>query len=209
MSTEEALRYIAGDDPRPLLVLRECLTCNGTDDALLTRKEDNERTMLLSRWFHCVKLAPAVIETDHPFHALFAGDSPAHLFVAQSGGQVRVELKGDQSRTELWGAMNGALALAYEKVTDKGPKGALGQLYKLLDKLDQVDEAILLVQRRLEDEAEDDGLNTRKARKLTAKLQELREERAEFRAEADKASALKLRKVEEADAVASGSSQKD
>ena len=55
---EEAYAMLAGEDHRPLLVLRECMTCNGTDDALMTRKADNERTMLLSRWFHCVKLPP-------------------------------------------------------------------------------------------------------------------------------------------------------
>ena len=36
LSVEAALAYLAGDDPRPLLVLRECKVCNGTDDALLS-----------------------------------------------------------------------------------------------------------------------------------------------------------------------------
>ena len=36
-----AFAEIAGDDHRPLLVMRECLKCNGTDDALMTRKQDN------------------------------------------------------------------------------------------------------------------------------------------------------------------------
>ncbi|MHC4894906.1 MAG: hypothetical protein ACYTFV_16500 [Planctomycetota bacterium] len=30
LSRSDALEYIAGEDPRPLLVLRECVTCNGT-----------------------------------------------------------------------------------------------------------------------------------------------------------------------------------
>src|SRR6185436_5147183 len=52
---EEALAVIRGNDPRPLLVVRECVRCSGTEDALLRRMEDNERTFLMSRWFHCVK----------------------------------------------------------------------------------------------------------------------------------------------------------
>ena len=74
LSREEAFRFIAGDDPRPLLVLRECKVCNGTDDALLKGGVDNEKTYLLSRWFHCIKLPVDVMEEDHPFHNLFLQD---------------------------------------------------------------------------------------------------------------------------------------
>ena len=174
------------------------MTCNGTDDALLTRQEDNERTFLLSRWFHCVKLSPDVIETDHPFHALFDGEAPAHLFLAGREGQNRIELKGDQSRTELWKAMNATLSQAYEKVSKKGPKRALSALFKLLDKLDQVDEELALVQRSLDKELEDSGKGTRKVKKLTARLEGLRSERSQLRAQALKASVLKLRDLERA-----------
>ena len=62
LSREDAFKVIAGNDPRPLLVLRECKVCNGTDDALLKGGIDNERTFLLSRWFHCVKLPVDVLE---------------------------------------------------------------------------------------------------------------------------------------------------
>lgn len=194
---DEAFAYLAGDDPRPLLVLRECLTCNGTDDALLTRQADNERTMLLTRWFHCVKLPPAVLEADHPFHALFADEAPPHLFVAQRDGRGRVDLKGDQSRSELWKAMDGTLAVAYQQVTSSGPKRALGELNKLLDKLDAVDDEFLLTERRLEDEIEESGPDGRKAKKLAKELVSLKEERAELRAKALKVSTLKLRAPED------------
>ena len=76
---EEALAVIRGNDPRPLLVLRECVRCTGTEDALLKRMEDNERTFLMSRWFHCVKLPPAVLEPEHAFHNLFPGEKPGSL----------------------------------------------------------------------------------------------------------------------------------
>ena len=123
---------IAGEDPRPLLVLRECLTCTGTDDALLTRQTDNEKTMLMSRWFHCVKIAPGVLDEDHAFKNLFTGDAPAHLFLARADGSSRMELDGAQSRTELWGVMSALLDLEYRDKPDK----ALKKLYRVLDGFD-------------------------------------------------------------------------
>ena len=126
LEPDQAFARLAGEDRRPLLVLRECLTCTGTDDALLTREADNEKTMLLSRWFHCVKLPPDVLEEDHPFHRLFEGDDPGHLFVSRWNGDERVDLRGDQSRTELWDLMNTRLAADYGKV----PKKPLKQLFR-------------------------------------------------------------------------------
>ena len=115
----EAFAYLSGEDRRPLLVLRECTTCTGTEDALMTKGADNEKTMLMSRWFHCVKLPPDVLKEGHPFHALFAGDDPAHLFVARWDGSQRRDLTGAQSRTELWGVMGDILASEYQKKPDK------------------------------------------------------------------------------------------
>ena len=193
---EEALRFVAGTDPRPLLVLRECLTCNGTDDALLTRQEDNERTFLLSRWFHCIKLTPGVIEPDHPLHALFLGESPPHLFVAQPDGSGRIDLTGDRSRRELWRAMNITLARAYDKVGKQGPKKVLGEMFKMLDRLDAIDLEIDSRERRLERQGEGSGPDTPKAKKLAQEIKALRVERSQLRAKALKISTLKLLKRE-------------
>ena len=38
LSREDVFAQIANDDPRPLLVLRECKVCNGTDDALRSKR---------------------------------------------------------------------------------------------------------------------------------------------------------------------------
>lgn len=43
------MKAIAGDDSRPLLILRGYKVCNGTDDALLNGGIDNEKTLLLGR----------------------------------------------------------------------------------------------------------------------------------------------------------------
>lgn len=192
---EQAYAAIAGDDPRPLLVLRECLTCTGTDDALLTRNADNEKTMLMSRWFHCVKLPPDVLNEAHPFHALFAGSEPAHLFVSAADGSHRSDLKGDQARVELWRLMEARLDASYEDE----PGRALKSLAKLLDELDQLDVEVGQAQSNLDAVAEKDGPGSPKFKKAKQKLAELNAERNELLAEAREASDLAFRETEAAD----------
>jgi len=184
----EAYAAIAGDDRRPLLVLRECLKCNGTDDALMTRKEDNERTLLMSRWFHCVKLPPDVLEEDHPFHALFAGAKPGHLFLAQASGDGRTDLTGQQSRTELWDLMEATLDVAYES----DPDSALGRLQKLLDRFDKLDDTLADRKDRLDDLIESGDADSPKAEKVRKEIADLEAEKAKARADAIKLSELKL-----------------
>jgi len=191
---EEVFPILSGEDRRPLLVLRECLTCTGTDDALLTKSVDNEKTMLMSQWFRCVKLPPAVLEEDHAFHALFPGDGPAHLFVARWDGSARRDLDGQQSRTELWGVMADLLKSEYAKKADP----ALKSLFSLMDKLDAVDDRIAELQGRRGDVIEEDGPESRKVAKIEKELAELREERDELRAHAVLVASLPLKKKESA-----------
>src|SRR5262249_4236258 len=133
LDLQKAFAVLAGDDHRPLLVLRECLRRNGTDNALMTRNQDNERTLLMSRWFHCIKLPPEVLEEDHAFHALFAAEKPGHLFFARWDGSQRKDLTGQQSRTELWDLMQSYITSEYEKTCD----ASLKQLLALLDRYDR------------------------------------------------------------------------
>jgi hypothetical protein len=185
----QALAYIAKDDPRPLLVLRDCFRCSGTDDALMTKKADNEKTMLMSRWFHCVRLPPDVLENDHPFRSLFPGEKPAHLFVAQPDGSGRIDLMGDQSRTELWSAMESLLSKSYAQPAQK----PLQELSRLLDRLDRIDDQIAKGQKALDKIIESDGPESRKFKKLHAELSHLRSQRNELRNEAVLVSRLELR----------------
>jgi hypothetical protein len=190
----EAFAYIAQDDRRPLLVLRECLTCNGTDDALLTRKCDNERTLLMSRWFQCVKLPPDVIDEDHPFHELFPGKAPAHLFVARWDGSERRELGGAQSRAELWSVLESALSAEYEKKVD----GSIKELLELLDEFDRIDSETSAVENQIDDAIEADGADSPKLKKLRKKLDDLVARKDEARAEAVRISQLELRRTKDA-----------
>ena len=196
LSAEKAYAYIAGDDPRPLLVLRECLTCTGTDDALLTRGADNEKTFLMSRWFHCVKLPPDVLEEDHPFHNLFAGKDPGHLFVADASGTNRLDLNGEQSRTELWSVMGKQIAARYQK--KPGYEKSLKSLLKLLDQFDTIDEKIVTVSEKIDKAIEKDGLKSRKLKKLKLELAKLEKARAKTLEQAVAVAELKLKEVAKA-----------
>ncbi|MCB9914911.1 MAG: hypothetical protein H6828_07145 [Planctomycetes bacterium] len=173
LSREEAFKIIAGDDPRPLLVLRECKVCNGTDEALLKTGADNEKTFLLSRWFHCVKLPVDVLEKDHPFHLIFTQqESPEHLFVASPDGTNQDPLESQTSRTELWESMRDLLAVEYQKK----PESPLKSITKLLDKLDSIDQRMTELVDRQNEILEEDGPDSKKLPKLAQKIEKVRKE---------------------------------
>lgn len=188
LSAQDAFAYLAGDDPRPLLVLRECFVCNGTDDALLSRGVDNEKTFLFSRWFHCVKLPPDVLEDDHPFRNLFPGGKAEHLFMATRDGSQRVPLESERSRTELWGAMVQVLSADYRS----DPEHSVEQIKGLLDQLDSVDEKIAQLQTRMDELLESDGPGARKLDRIQKQLGEARGKRDALLAEITKAARLEL-----------------
>lgn len=182
LSLQDALTVIAGDDPRPLLVLRECAVCNGTDYALLGEGMDNERTFLLSRWFHCVKLPQDVTQIDHPFHSLFAGEHPEHLFVSARDGSGRVPLESAQSRVELWNAMTTVLQASYVQ----NPAEAMRSVTAALDELDRTDVELVDLEQRLERLLENVGPDDKRVRKLRAQLAEGRDYLREHTAELER-----------------------
>ena len=189
LTAEKAFAYLSGEDRRPLLVLRECLKCNGTDNALMTRNQDNERTLLMSRWFHCIKLPPDVLEEDHPFHVLFDGEKPGHLFFARWDGSQRKDLTGQQSRTELWHLMEGYLASDYEQDAEV----SLKRMLALLDRYDLIDSDIAAVKDAMDDVIEEGQADSAKMRKLQQKLADLESARTKARADAVGLSELKLK----------------
>jgi len=153
LPVEDAFRSIAGTDPRPLLVLRECQVCNKTDDALLKPGADNERTILLSKWFHCVKLPVDVIVPDQPFNALFPTNDAEHLFVCAADGSSRIPLESDTSRTELWTAMTKVLAATYVR----DPSSALKQIRRAHDEIDAIDRKLEDLEKKRDELAEEAG----------------------------------------------------
>jgi hypothetical protein len=167
---EEALRYIARDDPRPLLVVRECRRCNRTDRALLTPGVDNEKTILLSRWFHCVKLTLDVSQPDHPLHALFPRDDAEHLFVSAADGSGRMPLEAATSRTDLWAAMSTTLARAYAA----DPTPAYKQLAALIDGFDLSDQKLIALQERRSHAMESERFDPAELRTLEDEIESVR-----------------------------------
>ena len=193
LTREAAFAQIAGEDLRPLLVLRECKVCNGTDDALLKGGSDNEKTYLLSRWFHCVKLPVDVLEDDHPFHTLFTEDDVEHLFVCSPDGTNHEPLEADTSRTKLWKVMRTLIAAEYAKKPDSSIK----KIAKILNELDVVDTRLTELQTKHDEILEKDGPKSRKLPKLTKKILEAEAERDELHQDIATASRLELKRQRE------------
>ncbi len=176
---DEAFRYIAGDDIRPLLVMRECGFCKGSDDALLSTRFDNDKTVLLSQWFHVVKLPNHVLEQDHPFRNLFEEKAPAHLFIATRDGSTVKPLSGQQSQTQLWNAMVDVLGGVYAD----DPEDRIQGMYKILDRLDEMDQTDGRLHGKFSDELEKRGPKSSKLKKIRKNIDALKMDRAELLAE--------------------------
>ena len=152
---EQAFAWLNRDgaDRRPLLVLRECGVCKGTDDALLSRTLKNEDTQLLARFFHCVKLPMHVMQATHPFHSLFDREHPPHVFLASFDGSNAAELTGTYTQGELCKVMYATLEREYVK----DAKAALKELVKLLAQYDNFDSMEDEIRDRMEKEIEKYG----------------------------------------------------
>jgi hypothetical protein len=167
------------------------LKCSGTDDALLHSTEDNEKTMLMSRWFHCVKLQPDVLDEGHPFRNLFAGDNPPHLFVSRWDGQDVTPLNGAQSRRELWQVMEERLRADYER----DPTRALAELFGVLAKYDLVDQKLDALRNRFDGTLEKHGPDSKKLEPIRRDIVKYEEQRKLLRTHEDEVSELELRKA--------------
>ena len=193
LTRAEAFAYIAGSDPRPLLILRECKVCNGTDTALLRGGVDNERTALLARWFHCVKLPIDVREENHPFYVLFPEKDAEHLFVSSADGSNRIGLEAEGSRSRLLDSMHEVVAADYKQK----PDSSLKKIAMLLDDLDVLDDRHRALQLRRNELIEDEGPDSRKLAKVARDIAEVEEKLAEARDEIVAASALELKRQKE------------
>jgi hypothetical protein len=192
LSREAAYTLVAAGDQRPLLVLRECDRCKGTDHAFLSRDLDNEQTVLLAHWFRCVKVPVNVLQQDHPLQALFApakpGDRIPHLFFADPDGGNRRPLPGDQTQAELWDVMFDFLDRCYEG----NAKKAVKELRGLLSQFDRVDGLEQELKARIDGEIEKRGQGSEKLAKYEADLRELQHERDQLRARERQIRALAL-----------------
>jgi hypothetical protein len=198
MELQAALAELWDDeDTRPLLVLRECRLCAGSDGALLSRSIANDKTMLMLKWFRTVRLPAHVAEAGHAFHNVFEGygfeNGWPHFFLLAHPGAEPVAFPGTQTQSQLWKGMFDVLEQRYAK----DPKKAVKKWLMLLDRYDTLDAS----ERRLQDELyaarAGEGPESAKAKKLTQKLEELATERAQIAAEEQKISDLGLLKMPE------------
>jgi len=175
---EKAYELVTDGDRRPVLIMRECERCKGTDHALLSRSMDNEQTVLLTHWFRCVKLPPNVLTEKHPFYNLFLrekeGEKIPHLFFVDPDGKNKTELPGDQPQTVLWETMFSYLERCYAE----DAKAAIKDLRQVLGQYDMIDVKESAVKARIDKEIEKNGLESPKLKSLEADLQKLVKERA-------------------------------
>jgi len=171
-----ALAAIADSDPRPLLVLRDCTVCKGGDHAMLSHTQQNDRTYLLSRWFHCVKLPTDVTSRSHVLCALFQDRGKSHLFLCNADGKNRVDLSGNQNPRRLRDAMIATLRSAYPD----NVAGRTRELLRVLDEFDRIDARLLRVDAAFNRELERNGARTSRAKKLAMQLKEIVAERNEL-----------------------------
>jgi len=179
-----------------MLVLRECDRCGGTDDALLNRRMNNEKTLLLATWFRCVKLPTHVMKSNHPFHNLFADEHPPHLFLCRHDGTKVMTMSGEQSQAELWQAMTGLLKESYAK----DPEVAIKEWLKLFTKFDHCDTMEQTLAERFDDELEKNGPKSLKLAGIKEDLERIRKDREKAIAREKEVRDLDLKALETANA---------
>ena len=194
LTREEAIKWVANDDRRPMLVLRECDACGGTDDALLNRRMNNEKTLLLATWFRCIKLPTHVMKANHPFHNLFAGEHPPHLFLCRHDGTGAIPMTGGQSQAELWQAMTGLLRECYTRDAEV----AIKEWLKLFTKFDHCDTMEQTLAERFDEELEKNGPKSLKLAEIKADIERIRKEREKALAKEKEVRDLGLKPLETA-----------
>ena len=135
LDRETALREVKGRDPRPVLLLRDCDMCVGKDDALLESSMEDEKILLASRWFHCVRVDKGVLKSSHPLNSLFPDNNAPHMILYSNDGAVAEGLGGRPSAKKLWTVINKVLARDYVKPAEQ----AMAKLIALLSRFDALD----------------------------------------------------------------------
>jgi hypothetical protein len=200
----EALQLLWDDDTRPLVVMRECKFCQGTDQALLSGSAANDRTLLLTKWFRVVRLPPHVLEPDHPFHSVFAGyacQTVPHLYLLSHPTAKPVEFSGLQPQSNLW---KGMVAVLEERYAGS-PTKAVKEWLSLLDEFDRLDAAVLETQQQLDEARAKHGPDSDRARNLQKRVAEARKEHTDALAREERVRDLGLTPMPKAPAATTAS----
>jgi hypothetical protein len=162
------VKELRGNDPRPLLILRDCENCKGRDDAILSRSMNNEEIYLASHWFHCVKLDRRVIEASHPWHALFSQEKPPHLIVSTWDGSLVDPFDGRQTPRTLMLSLSRVLKKEYKR----NAQSATRQWLRLLSKFDAIDGRLVELRRQAQEAELKYGREHRKTLKLQKDIED-------------------------------------
>jgi hypothetical protein len=175
---EQALRVMWEGDERPLLVMRECSFCATSDQALLSRTQNNDRTILLTKWFRVVRLPQHVTEPRHAFHNVFAGfpfKKEPHFYLLAHPWAQPVEFTGSPMQANLWKGMWTVLSERYSR----DPNKAVKEWLSVLDQFDRLDALIKSTQEELDETRAKDGPDSARAKSLQKRLAEARKEHTE------------------------------
>jgi hypothetical protein len=188
----EAFYKINGKgNQKPLLVLRECTLCKGTEHALFDRRLNNEKTKLLCDWFYCVKLPPKVMNAKHPFRNVFKKEKPPHLFISSSDGSNLTEFTGMQSQAELQKAMIDLIQQSYQKK----PLPAVKAMLRFLSDFDNHDSMLQQYETQLQNEMLRAKPRKANLKKLKSRIELVKKKKAKAMKNAKAVCDLKLKIV--------------
>lgn len=173
LPVKDALVALAGHDPRPLLVMRECNGCDRDDHKLMEKAQADDRTIVYARWYHSVRVSADVLKPDHPFHALFEGKTPPHMLVATLDGSLVTEIGARANLAQLCKNLAGVLRKAYKKDPDAAAKAMLA----LLDEFDRCDIGLSDTEDQLIQVTKAKGAESKDAKKLADQKKLLTDER--------------------------------
>lgn len=195
LSKEDAWKWIAGDDKRPLLVLREFDRIDHPDNPVLSRKLFSDKSSMMSHWFRCVRLPHTVSEPNHPFHNLFSEIGGQQLFLATPDGKLRVDITVKGSQSALYKSMEQVLGASYE--TKISP--IVRKLPKLMSQLDRFEVEVRNLKDMVDGEIERKGPTDARVQRLRAQLKAAEKKVAELKAEKKALMTLKFRKPAKAE----------
>jgi hypothetical protein len=188
----EAFYKINGEgNQKPLLVMRECTLCKGTEHALFDRRLNNEKTKLLCEWFYCVKLPPKVMDAKHPFRNVFKKEKPPHLFISSPDGSNLTEFTGMQSQAELQKAMVDLIQQSYQKK----PLPAVRSMLRFLSEFDNHDSMLQQYETQLQNEMLRAKPRKANLKKLKKRIELVKQKKAKAMKSAKAVCDLKLKVV--------------
>ena len=190
LELQEALKELRGEDPRPLLLLRDCDGCKNKEGDLLKRTLLDERLLLATGWFHCVRFSHDVVNPEHPFSVIFEHERHPHIAMASWDLKTFMQVPR-AGQKDVWKSMKRVIGKDYKK----SPESAMKGLMKVLVEYDAIDDR---------EEALKTQISTKKERGKTARvkilekeLATLAEEREELIEEEESLKDLGFKKIKE------------